>query len=281
MSDLYQNRHYRLGWGLLLLQNVLIFIFPLLSTPVLSSEVFRFLALLGIIGGVNVIFDYIFTFTMILDIFAIFLISISTFKYFLSLKEKQGERDFRSRSFYVPLTGLLWVTCSFLWRLPFYLMGGFELGLASGRSFVAIEPNPTYDNLLKNPALHLFLIIGSISLFFFLYFQDKDYLETFDLVDMTSDVGNFGYGRSTLLGAFNLLGVIFMFFGSTLTPRSVESMELFSSNPNGFSFLIGLILKFLVVPPLAIWTSLKFLSSNKLKFKAKNSEPSPFMKSIS
>jgi hypothetical protein len=266
---------------LLLLQNVIIFIFPLLATPFLSTEVFRFLALLGIITGVNLIFDYVFTFIMIIDIFAIFLISIGTLKYFLSLKEKQGKRDFRSRSFYVPFTGLLWVACSFLWRLPFYSMGGFDLGLATGRSFVVIEPNPTYDNLLKNPILHLFLIIGSISFLFFLYFQDKDYLETFDLVDLTSDVGNFGYGRATVLGAVNLLGVIFMFFGSTLTPRSVEYMELFSSNPNGFSFLIGLIFKFLVVPPLAIWTSLRFLSSNKLKFKAENSEPSQFMKNMS
>jgi hypothetical protein len=281
LSELYQDRHYRLGWKLLLLQNLIIFVFPLLATPIISSEVFRFLAGVNIISGVNTVFDYIFTFAMITDIAAILLISLGAFKYFISLKEKQGERNFRSRSFYVPLTGFIWVTCSFLWRLPFYFNGGFYLGLASGRSFIVIEPNPTYDNLLKNPILHLFLILGSISLFFFLYFQDKDYLDTFDLVDTSSDMGNFGYGRSTILGAANLLGVIFIFFGSTLTPRSVEYMELFSSNYNGFSFLIGLILKFVVVPPIAIWTSLRFISSNKLKFKVENSDPSQFLKSVS
>ncbi len=258
----------------------MIFIFPLLATPRLAEEVFRFLAVWDVIRGVNTALDYVFTFALILDLFAIFLISVSTLKYFLSLKKTEGYRDFRSRSFYIPLTGLLWVTFSFLWRLPFYFMGGFELGLASGRALVNIEPNPTYDNLLKNPILHLFLILGAISFFFFLYFQDKDYLETFDLDDITSDVGNFGYGRSTILGAVNILGVIFIFLGSTLTPRSVENMELFGSNPNGLSFLIGLILKFIIVPPLAIWTSLRFLSSNKLKFKTDNLEKNPFAKSI-
>ena len=278
---MYQNRYYRLGWKLWLIQNLIIFIFPLLSTPFLSSEIFQLFYVLDIIRGVNRVFDYIFTFAMVLDLVAIFLISMGALKFFLSLKTKQGERNFRGKEFYIPLAGILWVTFSFLWRLPFYFMGGFELGLASGRSFVVIEPNPTYDMLLKNPFLHLFLILGSICLFFFLYFQDKDFMETFDMEETASDIGNFGFGRSTILGGLNILGVIFMFFGSTLTPRSVEYMGLFSSNPNGFSFLIGLILKFIVVPPFVVWTSCKFLSSHKLKIQTQTPEKERFAKSIS
>ncbi|MCK4848231.1 MAG: hypothetical protein KAT16_04330 [Candidatus Heimdallarchaeota archaeon] len=252
-------------------QNLILILIPIIATSLSSSE-FR---------SVNAVLDYIFTFSMILDLVAVFLIGMASLKYFLSLKEKQGERDFRSRSFYIPFTGLLWVTCSFLWRLPYYLMGGFKLGLATEMAFVNIETNPTYDNLLTNPILHLFLILGAINLFLFLYFQDKDYLETFDLAYITSDLGNVGFGRSTILGAVNLIGVIFLFFGSTLTTQSIEYVEKFGTNPNGSIFIIGLLFKLVLIPPLAIWTSSKFLSANKLKLKVEKHENSKFMRSQS
>jgi hypothetical protein len=221
---------------------------------------------------------------MIFDIASILAISLGSLYYFLSLKDNKKENKFRTNEFYIPLSGILWVIFSILWRAQFYMLGGFDLGLTQLYLTLAdLEPTPLYQALLKNPVTHLFLFLGAVSLFFFLYFQEKDYNETFDTEDISSDVGTFGLGRASILGLVNIFGVIFLFLGGTFTPTSAGILEEFSYNPNAFFMLIGVMIKLLFTPPLVVYTSIRFITSHKMplaeveKQQNNNFNNSPYM----
>ena len=224
---------------------------------------------------------------MIFDIASILAISFGSLYYFLSLKNKKDRNKYRSKEFFIPLSGILWVVFSLLWRIQFYSIGGFDLGLTklTHFTFADLEPTPLYQSLLKNPITHLFLFLGAVCLFFFLYFQEKDYDETFNTDDITSDVGMFYLGRASIFGLVNIFGVIFLFLGGTFTPTSAGILEEFSYNPNAFFMLIGVMIKLLLTPPLVVYTSIRFITSHKMplaeveKQQNNNFNNSPYMNS--
>ncbi len=202
-------------------------------------------------------FNYIFTFALILDIISILIISLSTFAHFRSLR---NEYDFKSKEMLIPIFGFLWTSFSLLWRFPFYLEGGFDLGF-NEQGFLELEENKFYGGLLNNKFMIFFQLIGTICLFFFLYFQEK-YLEPVIKIK-SKDIGkdiDFGIGRATILGVINVIAVLLIFLGSNITANSQDMMDIYGVRSNGIFFLLGIIFKIVIIPLIALWVCWKIIA---------------------
>ena len=252
---MYKNQLYRLGWKLWLFQNIIILIPFIACIPVVSSILFQYVVSLDMVNETSTILNYIFTFALLLDLISVLFISISSFFYLSSLKK---EVDFKRKEFFIPISGFLWIIFSLLWRFPFFIRWGFDLGLTR-QTYWELRNNQFYSNLLNNPLIIIFQIIGAFCLFFFLFFQEK-HSETIKRENINNDLGNIGIGRATFLGGLNIAGILFLFFGSNISSLSAESMEKWGRRPNGILLLLGILLKISVIPLIAIWTCFYFIS---------------------
>lgn len=258
MSELHKNRLYGLGWKILLLQNLILLIPLLVCIPIISGEVTQFLFSLGIEEYGSHIVNYIFNFALILDLIAISLISLSVLIFFQPQKE---DYDYRKKELYIPMLGFLWVLLSILWRFPFLIGGGFDLGL-NMESFWRIENNQFYMNLLNNLLMIVVQLSGAICLFLFLNFQEKYHKPLFDSQkkDTSGDIELPSIGRIKLCGLLNIIAIVLLLLGSNLGVRNLESLETTGYRSNGIALMFGLLLKIFIIPILTIMVCWKFIS---------------------
>jgi hypothetical protein len=231
---------------------------PLLSClPLVSNRIYQIFSSLQINDLASIGFNYIFTFALILDLISVVIISLSSFSHFWTLRD---EYDFKSKEMSIPIFGFLWVVFSLLWRFPFYLEGGFDLGF-NEQGFLDLEANQFYNGLLNNQVMLFFQLFGAICLLFFLYFQEK-YFEPINKIK-SNDTGKdieIGVGRATVLGVLNVISVLSILFGSNITPNSQESMDIYGVRSNGIFFLIGIIFKIIIIPLLTLWVCWKIIA---------------------
>ncbi len=256
---MHKTRLYGLGWKILLLQNLILLIPLLVCIPLISGRIYQFLISLGIEEYGSQIINFIFNFALILDLFAISLISLSVLIFFQPQKE---DYDYRNKELYIPILGFLWVLLSILWRFPFLIGGGFDLGLTM-ESLWRIENNRFYTNLLNNLLMIVVQLSGAICLFFFLNFQEKYHKPLFDLQKedtIGKDIEFPSIGRINLCGLLNIIAIIFILLGSNLGVRNLESLETTGYRTNGIALMFGLFFKIFIIPILTIMVCWKFIS---------------------
>lgn len=184
------------------------------------------------------------------------------------------------------MLGFLWVLLSILWRFPFLIGGGFDLGLTMG-SVWSLEDNQFYVNLLNNYFMIAVMLSGAIILFFFFNFQEKYHRPIFDSqYDDTigSDLELPSIGKINLYALLNIISVIFLLLGSNLGIRDMESLETYGNRTNGIFLFAGIFLKASIIPILAIMVCWKFISlrntdkpsKGEISLEKKNSELSLF-----
>ncbi|MHA2307251.1 MAG: hypothetical protein ACXACU_17875, partial [Candidatus Hodarchaeales archaeon] len=89
MTELHKNQLFGLGWKLWFVQNFIIMIPLVACIPVFSDNViFGIIASVGLIDYASIIFNYIFTFALIIDLIAVLLIIAGSFSYFRSERKE-------------------------------------------------------------------------------------------------------------------------------------------------------------------------------------------------
>lgn len=213
--------------------------------------------------GLNTIFSL----ALLLDLISISIISTSMLLYFLNLRK---EDDLIRKEFLLPLSGFLWIIFSFMWRIPFFLSWGFDLGFTQ-TDYWFLADNKFYTNLLNNLFVLILQISGAFCFLYFLYSQEK-YIETINLETRNTD--SFKFGRATIFGLLNVIGVLLIVLGSNIfSSRSLEMIETYGRGTGGILLLMGIMIKIPTLPILALWTSLKFLSLKKLPEISVDKEP--------
>ena len=280
MKGLLDDRLYRLGWKTWVLQNIILLVPFISCIPVVSSMLYRYFVQMNLTHEINTILSAIFAFTLIVDLIPLSLITYSTYKYFKGMKGPFKLKE----EFLIPLSGFVWIFSSILWRLPFFLFYGFDLGLTRYGLTLELEDNQFLFNIVYNHFIHIFQIIGAVALLLFLYLQGKYFKPIIDYND-DSDLSTLGVGVETFLGIFNVIGVLFLSFESimdTLAGRTSIMDIIMDTNPTGILFVIGAIFKVFFVPLLVILTSRKMLNLINLRdpeenvtltFKKKNDFP--------
>lgn len=256
MSELNKEKLFFYGWILWLIQNIILFIPLIASFPVLNSIVLEQIINLGLERYFSTGINYIFTFALLLDLVSIFLISLGIFSYFRRQNEKF---DWKCKDSYIAISGFLWVVFSLIWRFPFYLTGGFHLGHIE--TFGVLDKNVFYNNLLNNQLMIIIQLFAAISLFFFLFSQEKYFKPLVvkkDSLNFGSDL-DFMIGRETILGLINVISILFLLFGGFLTPDAQDLADTFGGNPNAIFLVIGMIFKITIVPLLVILVCLKMI----------------------
>lgn len=239
-----------------LIQNIILFIPLIAFLPFVYGLIRENIASIGLEQYFSTGIDYIFTFALLLDLVSVFLISLGTFSYF---KHQNEKFDLKVKESYIPISGFLWVVFSLIWRFPFYLQGGFNLG--HDQQFYTPNNNLFYGSLLSNQLMIIIQLLGAISLFFFLFFQEKYFKPLVDKKNshnFGSDL-DFGVGRETILGLINVISVLLFFFGGFLTPGAQDLADTFGSNPNAIFLVLGVLLKITIVPLLVVLVCLKMI----------------------
>lgn len=223
--------------------------------PVFSSSTFGIITSSEQLNLVNKALNYIFTFALLVDLFAILIISGSALGQFLTTKKETG---LRSKELYIAISGFTWIALSFLWRLPFYLQGGFDLGFTQPRRW-ELEDNQFYYNIINNPIMLVFQVAAALGLFAFLFYQDR----LFDPISdrkFARDLDQIPIGRATIAGVLNLVGVLLFLLGSNIPLANPEVIDYTGIRPNGLLLVLGLTLKVFIIPFLVISTSLRIAS---------------------
>lgn len=254
---MHEDRWYRIGWKLWVCQNLIILIPFIAFIPFISHTIFSYFASRQLENAIAKAFNSIFSLALLLDLISISIISTSTLLYLSYL----GKGNNLSRKeFLLPLSGFLWVIFSCLWRIPFFILGEFDLGFRKA-DWWFLEDNQFYTTLLNDPLFLILQLFGAFCFLYFLYFQEN-HLETINQEERDVDSV---IGRATIFGLLNVIGVLLMLLGSNIfSPRSSEMIETFGRGTSGFFLLAGIIIKMPTLPILALWTSRKFLSFKKL-----------------
>ncbi|MFW9904758.1 MAG: hypothetical protein ACFFFH_10530, partial [Candidatus Thorarchaeota archaeon] len=174
---------YRLrGWHLWYIQNLFLLIISILLVPNIILTIL--FALIGVFLG-NIL-NMIFSISMVLDLIAITIISIS----FIIESKING----KTKELLIGISGFLWLLCSLIWRVPYFLSDRLGLALALTTEKV------TFLNL--NDSLFVFpIILGSFSLISFLLL----------LRSLLSDKYHHLKSKILLFGISNCIGTFFLF----------------------------------------------------------------------
>jgi len=251
----FKSSFYKLGWTLWIFQNMLLIV-PFIAFFIdYFSSIFESRLEFIIDTGLNILF----TFTLLIDIVSVFLISLGLTIYFWNLqKENKSTRE----QFLMPLSGYLWIVLTVLWRAPFFFLWGFELGFAQVKYVeFLVEDYAIYNHFFNNPFLYIILIIGASCLFVFLYLHEKHA----QLLINVEFINERYIGRGTIFGALNILGIVLLFFGSNIMPqRSLEDLETLGRGTSGIFLLSGMFVKIFFTPLLGILTAIKFRSYQEI-----------------
>ena len=208
---------------------------------------------------INAGLNMLFTFTLILDLISVALISLGLAIYFWNLlHQNKSTRE----QFLMPLSGYLWIILTVLWRAPFFFLWGFELGFAQVKYVeFLVEDYAIYNHFFNNPFLYVVLILGASCLFVFLYLHEKHT----PLLISAEFANDKNIGRATIFGALNIIGIVLLFFGSNImSRRSLEDLETLGRGTNGIFLLSGMFIKMFAAPLLGILAGLKFRTHQEI-----------------
>ena len=206
-------------------------------------------------AGLNILF----TFTLLVDLISVLLISLGLAIYFLNLQKKN---ESTREQFLMPLSGYLWIILTVLWRAPFFFLWGFDLGFAQVKYVeFLVEDYAIYNHFFNNPFLYIVLILGASCLFVFLYLHEKNT----QLLINAEFANERHIGRGTIYGALNILGIVLLFFGSNvMSRRTLEDLETLGRGTNGIFLLSGMFIKIFFAPLMGILAGLKFRTFQKV-----------------
>ncbi|MHA2243361.1 MAG: hypothetical protein ACXADY_00170 [Candidatus Hodarchaeales archaeon] len=277
MTKMHKNRLYRVGWKLWICQNLVILIPFIAFVPLISHRIFSFFASQQLENAAAKWLNTIFSFALLLDLISITIISTSTLLYFSNLRK---EDDLIKKEFLLPLSGFLWIIFSFLWRIPFFISGGFDLGFSQS-SWWLLSNNQFYTTILNNLFVLILQIFAAFCLLYFLYSQEN-YIEGINQESRYIDISA-KFGRATIFGLLNVIGVLMIVLGSNIfSGRSIEMIETYGRGTSGILLLMGIMIKIPTLPILALWTSLKFLSVKNLpEISVDKESESPILEHIS
>ncbi|MHA2248203.1 MAG: hypothetical protein ACXADY_24855 [Candidatus Hodarchaeales archaeon] len=250
------------GWRLLYFQNILIVIAALLLFP---QFVLFFLSwrIGDVFGG---IVNLIFTFAIILDLVAIFLICIG---WIIWIYYSRPDQSVMKLSVIIFIFGLVWIVFSLLWRIPFFVNGPYNIGFAFKHSNME---NHLAAILPSDPILVSNLILTSIILLLFLYLND---ILIFSSNNSFSSNSFKNINIGSFYGIFNLLGAVLALYFIT--------SSIISEGPEPTAPLwlgqVGIIFKLILTPLLGMRASRKYLTYLMHEDKVRI-QPVSFFKSI-
>lgn len=229
------------GWRIWYFQNILLFI-PLCLLPL------NFFSKKGEIGGVINLSFYL---AFFLDIFSIFLISLTVMVEFI-LHRKNKKHSIMV--ILIPFCGILWILVSIIWRFQFYVQEPYNFGFSIRRQYKPLE-DTIYNEFFYNPLIKILLVSNSIVLLLFFLIQDNFLLfekQTFKFKSrFTGDIG-------TLFGLTNFFSN-FLIFLITLTNVNLEQFPSYS--PMQFLLILTCwISQLLFVPILGMRTARKYIA---------------------
>lgn len=225
LKELINDRIFRVGWILWVVQAVFV-IFPIVyDIPIITSVVYQFFDQTNSLSILYYIRYSVFVYSLRLDLIALFLICFSIVRYFW--KKNEGEIDLKSLNFFLPLSGFLWIISTVLWRFPLFSIWDYESILIWQNRYIFVY------------TIELLQIVAAIFLLIFFVLL-ANYL--LPIVEYNRDLDNYGFGKEKILGILNFSNVFILF-----------------TRAEPFYILI-VVIKFVIVPIFVILTCQKMLS---------------------